>query len=120
VVQANWKEYSKNSRALLPIESVVDLYYRRLIVPRSKRDSIKSNGDAIIMLALSRKEGQTIVIDHEIKVTVLSIRGNRITLGIEAPPSVQIRRAEIAKMLSVNIDPMQPSLPLAASATCLG
>jgi carbon storage regulator len=49
-----------------------------------------------IMLVLSRKVDEEIVIGNDIKVTVVRIAGNRIRLGITAPENVAIRRAEIA------------------------
>jgi carbon storage regulator len=47
------------------------------------------------MLVLSRKKYETIVIDGNIRVTVVKIVGNRIQLGIEAPREVPIRRSEL-------------------------
>jgi carbon storage regulator len=47
------------------------------------------------MLVLSRKLGQTIIINGNVRVTVVSIRGNQIRLGIEAPNSVKIFREEL-------------------------
>lgn len=47
------------------------------------------------MLVLSRKQQEGIVIDQNIRVTVLEVRGNRIRLGIEAPSAVTVRRFEI-------------------------
>jgi carbon storage regulator len=47
------------------------------------------------MLVLSRKVGERIVIDNDIVVTVLSVRGGRIRLGIEAPEGVAIKRQEL-------------------------
>lgn len=47
------------------------------------------------MLVLSRKVGETIVIDERITVTVISISGNRVRLGIDAPSDVGIRRSEV-------------------------
>jgi carbon storage regulator len=47
------------------------------------------------MLVLTRKEGERIVIDGQIVVTVLQVRGNQIRLGIEAPKDVPIRRSEL-------------------------
>ena len=47
------------------------------------------------MLVLSRKSGETIVIDGDIEVTVLEVRGNHVKLGVTAPPAVAIRRAEL-------------------------
>ena len=47
------------------------------------------------MLVLSRKIGEKVVIDGNIVVEVIKIHGNRITLGIEAPSEVRIRRGEL-------------------------
>jgi carbon storage regulator len=47
------------------------------------------------MLVLSRKLGEQIVIDGNIRVTVVSIKGNQVRLGIEAPPSVMVDRSEV-------------------------
>jgi carbon storage regulator len=48
------------------------------------------------MLVLSRKLGETIVINGNIKVTVVKIDRNQIRIGIEAPKDVAIYREEIA------------------------
>jgi carbon storage regulator len=47
------------------------------------------------MLVISRKEGQRIVISDEIIVSVISVKGNRIQIGIEAPRSIPIHRSEL-------------------------
>jgi carbon storage regulator len=47
------------------------------------------------MLVLSRKEGQAIKIDGNISVTVLSVQGNRVRLGIQAPHDVTVHRQEV-------------------------
>jgi len=49
------------------------------------------------MLVLSRKVDQEIVIDGNIKIHVLKIKGNTIRLGIEAPSEVHIARGELEK-----------------------
>jgi len=47
------------------------------------------------MLALTRKEGQQVVIDGKIVVTLLRARGTgKARLGFEAPPEVDIKRRE--------------------------
>jgi carbon storage regulator len=51
------------------------------------------------MLVLSRKLGETIVISDCIKVTVTAIDGNKVRLGIEAPPEVRIDREEVLRRL---------------------
>lgn len=47
------------------------------------------------MLVLSRKVGQTIVIDGGIRVTVVAVEDDRVRLGIEAPREVAVWRQEI-------------------------
>ena len=47
------------------------------------------------MLVLTRSVGQEIVIDGHIRVTVLGIHGNKIRLGIAAPPEIRVDRSEI-------------------------
>ena len=47
------------------------------------------------MLVLTRRPGEGIVIDGKIRLTVVSVRGDRIRIGIEAPPSVVVDRQEI-------------------------
>jgi carbon storage regulator len=47
------------------------------------------------MLVLSRKQDQTIVIDRNIRVSILQIKGNVVRVGIDAPKDVRILRAEI-------------------------
>jgi carbon storage regulator CsrA len=48
-----------------------------------------------IMLVLSRKIGEKLVIGDNITVVVSKIAGNRVTLGIEAPGDVRIVRGEL-------------------------
>jgi len=47
------------------------------------------------MLVLSRKKNQTIVIDNQIQVEVLQVKGNTVRLGIKAPTDVKILRGEL-------------------------
>ena len=47
------------------------------------------------MLVLSRKVGESIQIDGDIRVTVTQVRGGRVRLSISAPSSVRIAREEI-------------------------
>ncbi len=47
------------------------------------------------MLVLTRKVGEKILIDGNITVTVVAMDGNKIRLGITAPPEVRIDRAEV-------------------------
>ena len=43
------------------------------------------------MLVLSRKVGEKIVVDGNITIEVLKVKGNRLTLGITAPEFVKVR-----------------------------
>jgi len=52
------------------------------------------------MLVLSRHKNEAIVIDGQIKVTVVEIRGNQIRLGIEAPKEVAVWREELVPSAS--------------------
>ncbi len=54
------------------------------------------------MLVLSRKVGESIVIDDHIKVTVVEIRGDKIRLGIEAPRDIAVWREELAARTAAN------------------
>lgn len=47
------------------------------------------------MLALTRKKGESLVINNNIEVTILEIRGDQIKLGISAPRDVFIYRKEV-------------------------
>lgn len=52
------------------------------------------------MLVLSRKVGERIVLpDCNVTVTLLEINGNKIRLGISAPPEVTVHREEIWRRL---------------------
>ena len=47
------------------------------------------------MLALSRKKNEAIIIDNNIEITVLEIRGDQVKLGIAAPKEIPIYRKEV-------------------------
>lgn len=47
------------------------------------------------MLVLTRRVGETIVIDGDIQVTVVGVKGDRVRLGITAPASVTVDRQEV-------------------------
>jgi len=47
------------------------------------------------MLVLSRKKNESIVIDDNIVITVVEIRGDKVRLGIQAPREVPVHRSEI-------------------------
>ena len=47
------------------------------------------------MLALSRKKNETIVINNDIEITVLEIKGDQVKIGITAPKAVPVYRKEV-------------------------
>lgn len=51
-------------------------------------------------LILSRREGETIVIDEKITITLLEIDGKTIRVSIDAPREVNIRRGELPTRVS--------------------
>ena len=44
------------------------------------------------MLALTRKKGESLVVNNNIEITVLEIRGDQVKIGISAPKEVPIYR----------------------------
>lgn len=47
------------------------------------------------MLVLSRKLNESIVIDDNIVITIVEIRGDKVRLGIQAPREVPVHRSEV-------------------------
>lgn len=47
------------------------------------------------MLALTRKKGESLVINNNVEITVLEVRGEQVKIGIEAPKEVSIYRKEV-------------------------
>lgn len=50
------------------------------------------------MLVLTRKQGESIVIADDIVVTVMSIHGGRVSLGVSAPRTTRIKRTELKSL----------------------
>ena len=55
------------------------------------------------MLVLSRKVGEEIIVDGNIKVKVVDIRGGKVRLGIEAPPHITVHREEVAQAMGLSV-----------------
>ena len=47
------------------------------------------------MLALSKKQGEAIMIGSDIELTILEVKGDQVKIGISAPKSVPVYRKEI-------------------------
>ena len=55
------------------------------------------------MLVLTRRVGESIMIDNEVELKVLKIRGSQVHLGIEAPKKAAVHRKEV--WLRINGEP---------------
>ena len=51
------------------------------------------------MLILSRRTDESIVIGDEVTITILSVKGKQVRIGIDAPPNVSVHREEIYKKI---------------------
>lgn len=47
------------------------------------------------MLALSRKKGEAIIINNNVEVTILEVKGDQVKIGIAAPREVPVYRKEV-------------------------
>lgn len=47
------------------------------------------------MLALSRKKGESIILNNDIELTVLEVKGDQVKIGVNAPKSVPVYRKEV-------------------------
>lgn len=47
------------------------------------------------MLALTRKKGESIIVDNDIEISILELRGDQVKIGITAPKQVPIYRKEV-------------------------
>lgn len=52
------------------------------------------------MLVLRRKVGESIILDGVISISVLAVEGERVKIGINAPPDVTIVREELLRVLA--------------------
>ena len=47
------------------------------------------------MLALTRKKGEALMINNNVEITILEVRGDQVKIGISAPKDVPIYRKEV-------------------------
>jgi carbon storage regulator len=66
------------------------------------------------MLVLSRKKNESIVINNDITVTVVEIRGDKVRLGIVAPKEVPVHRQEVFEAIHGKASTEPPPAPVAA------
>ncbi len=66
-------------------------FHRAGVSPTRTREYTKER----TMLVLSRKKNESIVIDNDITIVVVEIRGDKVRLGVEAPKEVPVHRREV-------------------------
>ncbi len=54
------------------------------------------------MLVISRKAGESLVLSDDITITVISVAGDKVSIGIDAPKSVKIVRQELLETIEAN------------------
>ena len=54
------------------------------------------------MLVLSRKKNESIVINNDITIVIVDIRGDKVRLGVEAPKEIPVHRREVYDAIQNN------------------
>lgn len=63
------------------------------------------------MLVLSRKKNESIIINDDITITVVEIRGDKVRLGIDAPKDVSVHRREVYEAIQSQARIREPNTP---------
>ena len=64
------------------------------------------------MLALSRKKGDSLIVNNNIEITVLEVKGEQVKLGITAPKQVPVYRKEVyTQIQEANKEAMSAAAP---------
>ena len=66
------------------------------------------------MLVLSRKKNESIVINNDVVITIVEIRGDKVRLGIVAPRDVPVHREEVYE--AIHGTKPQAAVPVAVAA----
>jgi carbon storage regulator len=71
------------------------------------------------MLVLSRKKNESIVINNDITIVVVEIRGDKVRLGVEAPKEIPVHRREVYDAIKRNaaVQDGAPTLPSDTNTT---
>jgi carbon storage regulator len=64
------------------------------------------------MLVLSRKKNESIVINNDVVVTIVEIRGDKVRLGIVAPKTVAVHRQEVFDAIHGKAQPEVAETPV--------
>ena len=54
------------------------------------------------MLVISRKAGESLIIAGQIKITLISLGSDKVTIGIEAPRDIKVIREELVETIEAN------------------
>ena len=71
----------------------------------------------VLMLVLSRKKDESIVINNDITIVVVEIRGDKVRLGVEAPKEVPVHRREVFEAIARGEPVAEPVKTSAASSS---
>lgn len=73
------------------------------------------------MLALSRKQNESIMIGSDVEITILEIKGDQVKIGVSAPKAVPIYRKEIyAQIENANKEAVSGNIDLEQMKKILG
>lgn len=72
----------------------------QVFVAAQGRQGYASEEGSLTMLVLRRKVGESIILDGVISISVLAVEGERVKIGINAPPDVTIVREELLRTLN--------------------
>lgn len=72
------------------------------------------------MLALSRKKGEAIVVNNNVEITVIEVKGDQVKLGISAPKEVPVYRKEVYVQIQKANEEAASAEGIAALADLLG
>lgn len=72
------------------------------------------------MLVLSRKKNESIVINDDITIVVVEIRGDKVRLGVEAPKEVPVHRREVFDAIHRNDATVNKKAPTTDAAEPAG
>jgi len=59
------------------------------------------------MLVISRKAGESLILSENIKITVVSVSSDKVSIGIEAPKDIKIVREELLETIEANKESAQ-------------
>lgn len=57
------------------------------------------------MLILTRRVGETLIIDDKVSVTILGVKGAQVRVGVDAPKEVAVHREEIYRRIKADASP---------------